>query len=274
VRDGRFRCKASFSHPVMAGSFGASTIALLEGLWLVSPKRRILHTAGLVAAMAMVYLCASSGPIVASAAAIVGWALFPVRQYVSFFRWTAAAAVVCIHFAREKPVWHLMGRLGSIMGGEGWHRYELVDQFIKHIDEWWLAGTSSTTHWTMQITSDFTNQYVLEGVQGGLPKLLSFIAILVVAFQSIGRSLTQAQSSSYASRGDRHYTVLLAWCLGVCLFTHSVGFMAISYFGQLQSVFFFHLALISSLACAQARFPGGRAESARPVEPTLQRGVA
>src|SRR5262245_39796525 len=33
IRDGRLRCQASFSHPIMAGNFGATTFALVLALW-------------------------------------------------------------------------------------------------------------------------------------------------------------------------------------------------------------------------------------------------
>lgn len=254
VRDGRIRCQAAFSHPIMAGNFGASTAALLGALWLGYPKRRILLTAAALAAAGITVLSASSGPLMAFLAAALGWALWPARRHMRVIRWTTAAALIVIHFAREKPLWHLIGRLSSITGGTGWHRYRIIDEFINRFGEWWLAGTYTTEHWDIPFAArDITNQYVIEGVRSGLGALLSFVAVLVVAFRAVGESLRLAQAERQRAPREALRAALLAWALGVCLAAHSVAFIGVSYFGQLMALFYLHLAMIPSLARALSR---------------------
>ncbi len=46
---------------------------------------------------------------------------------------------------REKPVWHLIGRLSELIGGTGYHRVRLIDAAIDHFGDWWLKGAKSCT---------------------------------------------------------------------------------------------------------------------------------
>ena len=81
------------------------------------------------------------------------------------------------------------------MGGDGWHRSELIDTAIRHFHEWWLLGTQYTMHWmtfSNEIEpgmADITNQYVFEGIKGGVVTLLLFIAIIALSFKAVGLML-------------------------------------------------------------------------------------
>jgi hypothetical protein len=263
VRDGRLRCQASFSHPIMAGNFGASTAALIAAMWFGYPQQRHRQTAALLAAVAITLLSASSGPLMALVAACLGWGLWPYRRHLRAVRWVTVLSLTAIHFIREKPVWHLIGRLGKVTGGTGFHRYKLIDEFVNRFGEWWFLGAYTTSHWKIGATSkDVTNQYVIEGVRGGLPTLLCFVALLVVAFRSVGRCIETVLAIPGVPRREARRAALLAWGLGVCLFVHSIAFIGVSYFGQLLNVFYLQLAMIPSLACAISR---AAAHSAAPA---------
>jgi hypothetical protein len=276
VRGGRLRCQGSFSHSIMSGTFGASTFALVMALRLGFPRRRFVTTASLVAATGVMVLSSSSGPLISFMTGVLGWGLWPFRQHMRTFVWSSTAAIVAIHFIREKPVWHLIGRVSQLIGGEGWHRYKLIDQFVMRFREWWFFGTRSTSHWNMQIPDDATNQYVLEGIRGGLPKLLSFVVLLFVAFRTVGRTLRQAGAARSLRPDDRRRAALLAWGLGTCLATHAMGFMSISYFGQLQTILFLHIAMIPSLSDALWRVEraGRKRPASAPAAPTRSPRVA
>jgi len=260
VRDGRLRCQASFSHPILTGNFGASTAALLGALWLAVPARRVLYTVGLLSAAAIVVLSASSGPVLALAAGILGWVLFPMRANFAPLRIGALVMVVVLHFVREQPVWQLIARVSSITGGTGYHRFLLIDRAISHFDEWWLLG-ATTAHWQMAQPKDITNQYILEGIRGGFAALLAFIVVLVVGFRSCGQSMRVVAKSGTLGRRDARRVYLLAYGLGVMLFAHSVAFIGVSYFGQMTSIFYLHLAMISSVASSLERTHGSEARA-------------
>jgi hypothetical protein len=254
IRRGRLRCQASFSHPIMAGTFGASSAALIGALWLAFPRQRLLQGAAFVSALVITVLSASSGPAMALIAAVVGWGIWPFREHIKLIRWSSFGVLTGLHFVMDKPVWHLIGRLGNVMGGTGFHRYKLIDEFFAHFDEWWLFGTVTTRHWKIGATAnDITNQYAIEGIRGGLASLLSFVSVLVLSFRAVGGSMDRAAAMPGWSRRERRRGTVIAWGLGVCLFVHSVAFIGVSYFGQMMAIFYLHLALIPSLHTGLAR---------------------
>ena len=76
-----------------------------------------------------------------------GWAIWRYRRHMRLMLWSAFGMAVVIHFAREKPFWHLILRLSQIVGGTGYHRYYLIDAFIRRFGEWALVGTDNTGNW-------------------------------------------------------------------------------------------------------------------------------
>ena len=142
------------------------------------------------------------------------------------------------------PVWHLIHRLSNLGGGgTGYHRYLLIDAFIRRFGEWWFVGTRSTAHWGWGL-QDVTNQYVLEGVRGGLLTLILFIVVIVLAFRDVGRLWR-------VSSRDR-YHLALSWGIGVSLFVHCMNFIGVSYFGQMYVTWYLTLAMIGSM-CPSTR---------------------
>jgi hypothetical protein len=87
---------------------------------------------------------------------------------------------------------------------------------------------------------DVTNQYVLEGVRGGLLTLCLFIAIIVIAFRDVGE-LWRLQTKN-------PYRLAISWVLGVSLFVHCMNFIGVSYFGQIWILWYLLLAIIGSLS--------------------------
>jgi hypothetical protein len=131
----------------------------------------------------------------------------------------------------------------SIVGGStGRHRYRLVDAFIRHVDEWFLAGSSlGTDHWGRGLF-DVTNYYIIQGLRGGIVLLLLFMAMLWVGFKLAG-VVWRRDASNRAM-------VIGGWAMGVALFQHAVNFIGVAYFGQIIVLFYLQLAIIGSLAVA------------------------
>ena len=162
-------------------------------------------------------------------------------------RATVVMAIV-IHFVREKPVWHLIGRLSSVTGGTGFHRYQLIDAFIRHFSEWAVVGTDNTAHWGWGL-QDTTNQYVAEGIRGGLVSLILFIAVLRIAFVQLRR----ARMVFERAEGPKSPWALLAWGSSVSLAAHCASCMSISYFGQMVQFFAMFVATVPALARVRRR---------------------
>jgi hypothetical protein len=245
VREGHLRCQGAFGHPILAGTFGATQIPLFAALWFYRPSDRPLAVAATVSAIIIALTASSSGAFLTIFAGLSGLAVWNARKYLRPIRWGALVAILCWPIVMHAPAWHLMGILGSTVGGEGWYRARLIDQAISHFREWWLFGTTYTANWGLQVLAtdrnmvDTVNQYVAEGVNGGAVKLGIFIIIIISCFKGLGRALRDKPPISPVG--------LFIWAIGVSLFTHCFSFLSISYFDQTIVVWFWLLASISCL---------------------------
>ena len=252
VRDGMIRAQGSFSHPIMAGTFGATTLPLIIGLaW--DRKAYVTVGAGVAGAVLVTLAASSSGAVMALMVAIVGLALWPFREQMRSIRWGIVVVLLILHNIREKPVWHLIGRLSDLMGGDGYHRVALIDGFLGHWSSWILRGTDSTAEWGWGL-QDLTNQFVYEGVQGGLVTLIIFIALLVYAFANVAIGMRRARRRRGISRDVRTRGEFFAWCLGCSLAAHLMVWISVSYFGQMTVLLYALFAMIASLS-SPAFFP-------------------
>jgi len=131
-----------------------------------------------------------------------------------------------------------MNRIGAIIGGTGWHRAELVDQFVRRFFEWFLIGTRNNANWGLDMW-DSINAYVRAGVEGGLVTLVFFLSILIIGFKRIGRA--RKLSENETSTGNER----LLWAMGVTLFSNCIAFLGIIYFDQSAVAWYLTLVMIS-----------------------------
>jgi hypothetical protein len=245
IRDTRFRCQGPFRHPILAGTFGATLFPLMVGLWQQRGRGRSLALAGIIASLAITVVSASSGPLLTFMAAVLGFALWSLRERMHLFRRSIVAVLIVLSLVMTAPVWYLISRLSDLFGGSGWHRSWLIDQFLTHITQWCYIGTDYTANWApagevMQYNPnmmDITNHYVTQGIKGGALGLYLFIAGIVACFKIVGRAVWSDSEWSYHPR--------LAWALGISLACHCTAFISVSYFDQLQVFWFWLLAAIA-----------------------------
>lgn len=238
VRDGRLRCRGPFAHPIYAGCFWAALMPLIGALWWSGRWTRWLAPVGVAASAVVVVTTASATPITAMMVAAGASALYPFRRYLGWMRWGGVLGLVGLHMVMVNPVWHLLARI-SLVSGTGWYRFKLIDEFFRHFGDWWLLGTESYSQWWEHSFDAVTNQYVLEAVDGGLLTLALFIAVIVIAFQGVGR-IGRAV-------GHQRFLQLAAWGLGASLVVHCASFLSVAYFGQLIIVWYMALGIIASL---------------------------
>jgi len=234
VREERYRCQASFPHSIMLGLFWASVIPLFIGLLKTGYHHRWLYIAATVASVFMVLATASSTPIVALGVVLLVVPWFRYRHYGRHFVWAILGTLVALHIVMQAPVWNLMARVNIIGGSTGWHRYHLLNEAINHFSEWALLGTKSTSHWGVGL-QDVTNQYVLEGVRGGLITLVLFIGLLVMAIRGVW---------SFSLKVTVPKQQWLAWGICVSLIGHCVSFFGVSYFGQITMLLYLTFAMV------------------------------
>jgi hypothetical protein len=221
----------------MLGLFWATLVPVFVSFAKGKQSKHLFWGAA-AAASIMTYLTASSTPLLTLIAVILFLLLFPYRRHGRQVAWAACGLTVVLHMVMQAPVWHLISRVNIIGGSTGWHRFNLIDQTIKHFGEWMLLGTRNTEHWGTGLL-DITNQYCFEAVQGGLVTLVIFVFLLVMAIRVTGGwSLTKMPAEHQ----------WFAWGLCVCLLGHCISFFGASYFGQIKVLLYLTFSLVGLVA--------------------------
>ncbi len=245
-RDGHFRAEAAFRSPITAGTIGATFISLFVGLYLTG-RRRPYAVIGILAATIIVICSRSSGPLLAYGSGLFALLFWRERERMKRVRWIVLITLVSLHLYMKAPVWFLMGHMSDMVGGGGWYRAEIVDQAVNHFRSWWLFGTTDTASWSATPladgAADLTNQFVVAGVRGGLLSLIIFIAIFVRSFRYLGLAMQKM-------RGIAPDVEIFFWALGATLYATLVNFFSVSYFDQVDVIWYLLLAMISSASFA------------------------
>ncbi len=240
--DGRVRAQGPFDHSILAGTVGAVCLPIMIGLW---GRHRKTAVTGIVACVSMVFASASSGPIMSVFFAIGALFMWSWRHQMQLVRWLAVLSYIGLDLVMKAPPYYLIARIDLTGSSTGWHRAALIDTALTHLSEWWLTGTDYTRHWLNYgvVWSpdhiDITNHYLRMGVDGGLPLMLLFIAILAKGFSFVGQTLRQADNLPSESR-------FMIWALGASLFSHAATFISVSYFDQSFVFIYLTLAAICS----------------------------
>jgi len=124
-----------------------------------------------------------------------------------------------------------------------------------------LVGTDSNGSWGY-LMFDTSNQYIQQGITGGLVSLIFFIATIVEGFRCIGRKRKSAQLVNRRSEW-------FVWLLGVALFANVMAFFGISYFDQTRVGWCVLLAMISAVT-ASVVTAKPRTFSAEAAEPFVE----
>jgi hypothetical protein len=242
MREGKFRCQGAFSHPILAGTFWASSLPMIWMLW----KREGSHQwaiIGTLSVLLIVFACASSTPVLTVMVALLGLALFRYREKRKVIWVTLVTTLTVLHlFIMQKPIWHLMSRVDLIGGSTGRHRYLIFDAFVKYFDRWYLTGESNAQSWGVWQMRDITNQFILEGLRGGLLTLSFFILALLFSFGNVGRTLRGIQPLNDTASEK------VVWLVGVTIMVHTFTFFGVSYFGQMTALLYIHMALAGAVA--------------------------
>lgn len=233
IREGKVRSQGVFQHALTAGTFGATMVPLYLMLWK-NAKARVAAAIGLAACTVMTICSNSSTPLLAWVSGVAAIFLWPLRGRMRVLRQALATTLVLLHLVMKAPVWFLIARVDLTGGSSGYHRAELVDQFIRHFSEWWLIGTNNAANWGWDLW-DQQNQFVNVGETGGLLALILFIAMIKRAYARLG-TLRRAHENT-----SREWQM---WFLGAALFSNLVSFFGVNYFDQLKVAWFILLAIV------------------------------
>lgn len=245
VREGAFRCQGAFRISITAGIFGATLVPVFIGLYMAKIQRA-RAVIGIIAALIITFTSHSSGPLMALINGVLALGFWPLRTNMRMVRWAAVVLLLSLNVLMNAPVYYLIARSSDFVGGGGWHRARLIEQFINHTDDWLVAGTTDTGDWmptALMIgekrSADLTNKFVAVGVEGGLVPLIFFVGVFVVSYKVLGRALTLARLNS------PQYEPIL-WGFGCALFGHIMALTSVQYWDQMEVAFCMLLAIVAS----------------------------
>ena len=153
-------------------------------------------------------------------------------------RWGFVIGLVLLQLVMKAPVWYAVGHVNLLGGNSNYQRAFLIDQFIRHFDSWWLVGTRDSGTWGWDMW-DLANEFVAQGVTGGLATFVCFVLLIVICFRWLGKARK-------AVEGDPQREWVF-WLFGATLFSHVVSFIGISYFDQIRMSWYALLVMISAI---------------------------
>ena len=250
TRHGRYRSFASFQHPSLMGTVGASFFPLYIWLLLRAETRRIAIL-GIVVCLLIVIASNSGGPMSCLGCGLVGWLLWPVRTKMKMVRRSLVAGLVLIGFSMKATIWYLPARLSDFTGGDGYHRSYLMDIAFQNLGSWLLIGMPliDTANWFPTHldsgAADITNQFLSFGITAGIFAMILFIVLLVKVYKRLGAAMAVLRSNSSGSAKEAE---LVLWALGVVLLVHIFNFIGITYFDQTYAIWFLELAVMATFS--------------------------
>lgn len=244
VRLGKLRCQGAFTHAIHAGNFGATLTPLAAALWFAGAKR--IGFLGVLSAAVIVFSSHSSGPLIAWVYGILGLAFWFARHRMRLVRRGILVALLLLNILMNAPIWFVLAKLSDFVGGGGYWRAKLIDQAIKHWQEWWLSGTAYTVHWSPTGVGipakpdmmDITNQFIAEAVGGGVLRALLFIATIVYCYKVVGRVVHDRRQSPKVKA--------LYWGCGASLFAYILSFFSVALSTQASLLYFSLVAFFSA----------------------------
>jgi len=248
IRDGAVRAQGAFRQPILAGTYGATLFPLFIGVFFQKDRSHWQVVLGLACSVTIALVAASSGAMLALLGAIVGLGLWRFRYSMRLIRRGSILIMILLALTMKAPVWYVFARLSEVVGGTGWYRSYLIEQAVNHFDQWCFTGSLYTANWAPAgetppgnpNNTDIINQFVLEGLQGGLLKVALFVFLIVIGFKNVGRFTRIQVDLPFSYR-------VIVWSLGVCLFSHCLSFCSVTYFDQIIVMWYFLLAALAML---------------------------
>jgi hypothetical protein len=244
IREGKIRSQGVFQHALTAGTFGATLVPLYIMLWK-NGRSKVLALAGLLGCSVITICSNSSTPLLAWVAGLFGICLWPLRKQMRSLRNVSVIMIIVLQLGMKAPFWFLIARVDLTGGSSGYHRAELVDQFIRHFSDWWLIGTNNAANWGWDLW-DQQNQFVNVGETGGVLALL----LLIIAIKRIYSRIGTARQSFEGT--EKEWQV---WFLGAAMFSNLVSFFGVNYFDQVKVLWLLLLATIIAATSSRERTP-------------------
>lgn len=244
IRDGKLRCQGPYAHPILAGAFWVPIGSLFFFHRNVFLKEKKLLNFGIFCSIGIIFLSSSSTPLMSLIISIFFACLFIFRNKIKDITILFISVLLLIQLNMSNPIWFLIANLNPTGSSASYFRFLLIDKFISNWKEWIILGISDTYHWGegMNLPSiglrDIANQYVAEGVRGGLISLIAFLLIIKNSFSEISINIKRDYSNTTLQ--------YFGWGLGISLISHMANFIGVFYFGEIIFVLWMLFALINN----------------------------
>jgi hypothetical protein len=246
IREGRFglaRAVGPFSHAILFGGGFAMFLPLVYYLRREKGEWRSLAYVifGIVLLGALSSM--SSGPWVMVIVVIFCLLMENHKKFIKPLFVFLVISCILIGIASNRPFYHVIASWANPLGGASWHRAKLIDLAIEHFNEWWVVGYGEKDPgWGPQLgmgVTDLTNEYILKGVRYGILGVIALCAVLAKSFRSLIATYGRLKQPALKS---------LCWAFGCLLFSVTVAWMSVSFFGQLSTLVYCSIGMIGSLS--------------------------
>jgi hypothetical protein len=246
VSEGRYgfaRAVGPFSHAILFGGGFAMFLPLIY--YLRHEKNDWRTFSYIISGIAMLGALSSmsSGPCVMVGVVIFSLIMERHKHFIKPLFVFLVISCVLIGIASNRPFYHVIASWSNPLGGASWHRARLIDVAIMKFDEWWMVGYGDKDPgWGPLFgmgRSDITNEYILNGVRYGILGIIVLCAVLVKAFRGLISTYMKLSNPAMKS---------LCWAFGSLLFSVSVAWMSVSFFGQLSTLVYCSIGMIGSLS--------------------------
>jgi hypothetical protein len=245
ISEGRWglaRAVGPFSHAILFGGGFAMFLPLIYYLRREKGDWKSLSYIILFIALLGALSSMSSGPWVMVIVVIFCLIMEKHKQLVKPLFIFLVFSCISIGIASNRPFYHVIASWANPLGGAGWHRARLIDLAIENFDEWWMVGYGDKDPgWGPFLgmgRTDVTNEYILNGVRYGVLGIIALCAVLAKAFRDLISTYRRLRHPAMKS---------LCWAFGSLLFSVTVAWMSVSFFGQLSTLVYCSFGMIGSI---------------------------
>ena len=245
ARWGLTRAIGPFSHPIL---FGECFAMFLPMVWALRHERdNWASLAKWLSAMAVLGAISSmsSGPWGMLVVVILCLVLEKYKRWLKTVLVGFVVLCVLAEVGSNRPLYHVVLEGLNLGKGDWWSRARLIDAAIDNFDEWWLAGYggidpgwgSREGGYFWGNFTDANNQFILIGMEAGFFAVIALCGVFVVAFRGLARAFKETTDKALRS---------VYWSLGTVLVGVIAAWQGVSFFGQMNALFYCILGIIGS----------------------------
>ncbi len=271
-RWGLTRAMGPFSHFIL---FGGCFAMFLPLIWALRHQRdywgKLAYPLCGIAVIGAISSM-SSGPWSMLVVVIFCLAMERHKQWAKPMLLSMVPLAILAEVGSNRSLHHVLFDYANIGGGDYWSRVRLIDAAIANFDQWWFVGYGGRDPgwgareggWFWGNFTDVNNEFILAGMEYGILGILALCVVIAMAFCGLVRAGSQTKDTQLKS---------LYWSMGSALVGLIVMMQGVSFFGQMNALFYSILGMIgaSSLFPKSTKVNNGRLwrnDSADPIYST------